>query len=78
MKKIYVTFQIRPNNYFRLMGYQTKHYAIKCDNLDNALEAAADVYSLCGVSHIRINKCGRLRHKDTKVILYGSFYGGEL
>lgn len=78
METIYVTFQIKPTAYCMSLGYEAKHYAIKCSSMDNAREAASDVSSIDGVSHLYINKCGRLKHKDTKVIMFGSYYEGEL
>ena len=76
-KPIYVTFSIRPTDYVRSMGYENKYYAVKCDTMDNAMEAMSDINSIDGISYLRINKCGRIR-KDAKVILYGSNYIGEL
>ena len=78
MKTIYVTFQIKKPPYCFAPTITTRYYAIKCSRMADAQEAASDVNSIDGVSHIYINKCGRLRHKDTKVILYGSYYIGEL
>lgn len=78
MKTIYVTFQIKPTEYCRSLGCKTKHYAVKCSSMATAQEAAADINSIDGISHIYINQCGRLRHKDTKVILFGRDYIGEL
>lgn len=78
MNTIYVTFQIKPTAHCMSLRYKTKHYAIKCSSLNNAKEAASDIYGIDGVSRIYINKCGRLKHKDTKVILFGSYYEGEL
>lgn len=78
MRTIYVTFQIKEPPYLFAPTIVTKHYAIKCGNMNDAKEAAADIYSFDGVSYVYINKCGRLRHKDTKVILFGSNYGKEL
>lgn len=78
MKPIYVTFQIKPTLYLMAMGYNTKHYAIKCSSMDDAYDAASDINSFCGVTYIRINKCGRLRHKDTIVMINGDNYDKKL
>ena len=79
MKNVYVTFQVKPTKFCQTMlGLKTKHYAIKCNNIKDAHEAASDVYGIDGISYLRINTCGRLRHKDTKIILYGSYYDGEI
>lgn len=78
MNTIYVTFQIKPTEYCISLGYKTKYYAIKCGSMNDAREAASDVNSIDGVSHIYINKCGRLKHEDTKIILFGNYYAGEL
>ena len=78
MKNIYVTFQIKPSRYFQGLGFQTKHYAIQCANEQDAREAASNIYGLDGISYLTINKCGRLKHKDTKIIQYGSNYTAEI
>lgn len=79
MKAIYVTFQIKPTDFVKsLLGLKTSHYAIKCDNEKDAREAASDVYSIDGVTYIRINRRGRLRHRDTKILPYGINYDKEL
>lgn len=76
-KPIYVTFSIRPSKHIWPMEHTNRYYAIKCDTMDNAMEAMSDVKSIADISYLRINKCGRIR-KDAKVILYGSYYIGEL
>lgn len=74
MKTIYVTFQIKPTEFISLLlGLKTEHYAIKCDNEEQALEAASDIYSFDGITYLRINRCGKLRHKDTKIIQYENY-----
>lgn len=70
-KTIYVTWIIRPTEFCRSIGYKTKHYAVKCDNENQAYEVISDVNAIDGVSYLRMNKCGRI-NKDAKVMLYGS------
>lgn len=77
MTMVYVTFIIRPAGLLKFF-YPTRHYAIKCKDMEQAEDAASDIYSFNGVSHIYFNKSGRLRHKDTKIIEYGTNYGKQL
>ena len=65
---MYVTFQFRPHPTVKYsFGVDTKKYAIKCETIDEAHEIMADVYSLDGVSYIRLNKCGKIP-KGPKVV----------
>lgn len=57
----YVTFQIKPPRILRENGIATRYYAIECPSMDKTLEVASDIYSLDGISYLKINKCGRLR-----------------
>jgi hypothetical protein len=59
-----VTFQIR---FPKTIAKPTKYFAISCCNEKVAHDVASNIYSLDGISHIYINKCGRFKH-DTKVI----------
>ena len=74
---IYVTFIFKPAPIFKAQGQKTVRFAIKCDTMKQAREAGADVNGIDGLSHLYINKCGRV-HKDSNVILYGSYYEGEI
>lgn len=78
MKTIYVTFHVKKQPYFMASTRISYFYAIKCSNISDAKEAASDVNSIDGVLYVRINKSGRLPHKNTKVILFGSCYESEL
>lgn len=62
---IYVTFQVKPSNYCKNLGYTTQRYAIKCENMEQALKRMRDVYSYEGISYLRLNKCGRLKKRTT-------------
>lgn len=72
--KVYVTYQEKPSAFVTAMtGAKTKYYAIKCHDYDQAREIATDVCSLDGVTYVRINQCGHLKHKDT-IITDGDEY----
>ena len=72
--KIYVTYQIKPTAFVSAMtGEKTKYYAIKCNDYAQAVDIASDVNSLDGVTYVRINQCGHLKHKDT-IISDGNEY----
>lgn len=78
MKTHYVTFQVIPTDYLKGLGYKTKYYAVKCDNEKDTFECVSDLYGMEGLSYLRINNCGRLRHKNTKIIQYGKNYTVEI
>jgi len=58
MKKIYVTFAVP-----HLFQYDEK-FAVKCENMDDAIEVARDAFSLHGVKNVRIRKCGKPRNRE--------------
>lgn len=53
---MYVTFQIKPCEFARMCGFETKRYAIKCENLEQLGEVLSDVNSIDGVTYLRVNK----------------------
>ena len=72
---VYVTYQIKPTALVREMtGKETEYYAIKCRDYDQAVVIASDVNSLDGVTYIRINRCGHLKHKGQITITSGDEY----
>lgn len=72
---LYVTYQIKPTSYVTAVtGRETEYHAIGCRDYDRAVAIASDVYSLDGVTYVRINRCGRLRHKDKVKITSGDEY----
>jgi hypothetical protein len=72
---VYVTYQIKPTALLREMtGKETEYYAIKCRDYDQAVVIASDVNSLDGVTYIRINRCGHLKHKGQITITSGDEY----
>lgn len=74
---IFVTFQFRPTPFAEQQGFKTEKYAVSTNTIDEAREIAADVYSLDGVSYLRINKCGKLT-KGTKTITYHKTNDGDI
>jgi hypothetical protein len=72
---IYVTYQIKPSVFVTAVtGKQTEYHAIRCKNYDQAAVIASDVNSLDGVTYLRINRCGHLKHKDKVIITSGDEY----
>ena len=72
---VYVTFQIRPADFVAaITGKKVEYHAIKCNDYDQAVTIASDVNGLDGVSYIRINRCGHLKHKDKTNIISGDEY----
>ena len=72
---VYVTFQIRFTDFVAATtGKKVEYHAIKCNDYDQAVTIASDVYSLDGVSYVRINRCGHLKHKDKTNIISGDEY----
>lgn len=53
---MYVTFQIKPCEFARMCGFETKRYAIKCENLEQLGEVLSDVNSIDGITYLRVNK----------------------
>lgn len=60
---MYVTFNVRNLPCF---GGKIDRYAIKCKNIEQAKEIAADVYSIDGISYLRINEKSK-PHKNARV-----------
>lgn len=72
---MYVTYQIKPTAFVTAMtGKETEYHAIKCKDYDQALCIASDANSLVGVTYVRINRCGHLKHKDKMIIISGDEY----
>lgn len=72
---IYVTYQIKPSVFVTAVtGKQTEYHAIRCKDYDQAVVIASDVNSLDGVTYLRINRCGQLKHKDKVIIMSGDEY----
>lgn len=63
MKSVYVTFRLRRVEVSANGGLvmQAYRYAIPCTDINDAREVASDVYSIDGITHIYINKIGRLK-----------------
>lgn len=55
-KKIYVTFQIKS-----ISDMWTMRYAVECNDKEQARFVASDLYSINGVSYIRLNFSGRFK-----------------
>ena len=69
-----VTFQVKPNNIGKTLGFGTRFFAITCDTKEQALEAANDVNSIDGVKYVYINSCSRTRHNNICIFDYGMTY----
>lgn len=58
----FVTFRIRPHIVLAtLLGFKTKYFAVRCQSEQQAKEVASDVYSIDGISYLKIKKSKRLR-----------------
>jgi len=67
---MYVTFILRPIDVFAdTYNHQTLHFAVKVNDESEALDASSYIYGIEQATHVRINKCGRLR-KNTHVFNY--------
>lgn len=62
-ENIYVTFHVKRIN--KELGLIISRYAILCNNMDEALECASDVYSVDGVQYIRLRKSKPLKNVTT-------------
>lgn len=49
----YVTFQIRPAQVFKDMGFQTRKFAVACDDGTDLYAVAANLNSVVGISYLR-------------------------
>lgn len=66
MKTIYVTFTV-----LHLFHYDEK-FAVKCENMDDAIKVARDAFSLHGVKNVRIRKCGKPRNRE--IMSYDNYW----
>lgn len=74
-KLIYVTFQSKPSLLAMAIGNcKTEYYAVKCSSKEQAIEIAQDAYSLEGYNYLHINSCGKLSHKDERIIMTAQEY----
>lgn len=72
---VYVTYQFKPTSFVsELTGSETEYHAVRCEDYDQAVTIAADVNSLVGVTYVRINQCGHIKHKDKVIITSGNDY----
>ena len=72
---VYVTFQIRPTDFVTATtGKEVEYHAIKCSDYNQAVTIASDVNGLDGVSYVRINRCGHLKHKAKANIISSDEY----
>ena len=53
---VYVTFQIRPTQFLKDMGYKTKKFAIECDTYMDVYGVCANLSSLEGINYIYTRK----------------------
>lgn len=53
---IYITFQIKPTEYLKGMGYKKQKFAIECETEREAQDVCANLISLDGVSYIYYRK----------------------
>lgn len=61
----YVTFQIKPCDFAKSMGVETKYYAVECNNDEEVKDVMSDAYSIDGVTYIRVNNRGtRLNNRQ--------------
>ena len=51
---IYITFQINPTEYLKGMGYQTKKFAVACEDDIDYFKVGMDLASLEGISYLRV------------------------
>lgn len=70
---MYVTFQIKPCEFARLNGYETKRYAVKCESLEQLGEVLSDANSIDGVTYLRVNKSKR-KLKDRINLSYEEYH----
>ena len=66
-KFIYVTYQFEYIN-----PREVEKFAVKCNDMETALEVASERYSLEGIKYLCINKCGKFP-KGTKIIDYQTY-----
>lgn len=53
---IYITFQIKPTEYLKGMGYKTKKFAVACENDIDYFKVGMDLASLEGISYLRVRQ----------------------
>ena len=66
MKKVYVTFSV-PH-----LFQSDEKFAVKCDDMEQAIEVAQDANSLNGIKNIRLRKCGKPRGRE--VMSYDNYW----
>lgn len=66
MKTIYVTFAV-PHQF-----QSDEKFAVKCENMDGAIEVAQDAFSLHGIKNVRIRKCGKPRNRE--IMSYDNYW----
>ena len=66
MKKVYVTFSV-PH-----LFQSDEKFAVKCDDMEQAIEVAQDANSLDRIKNIRLRKCGK--PKDREVMSYDNYW----
>lgn len=49
----YVTFQIRPAQFFKDMGFQTRKFAVACEDGIDLYGVFANLNSVAGISYLR-------------------------
>ena len=69
MKKVYVTFSV-PH-----LFQSDEKFAVKCDDMEQAIEVAQDANSLNGIKNIRLRKCGKPRGRE--VMSYDNYWEYE-
>ena len=69
MKTIYVTFAV-PH-----LFQSDEKFAVKCDDMEQAIEVAQDANSLNGIKNIRLRKCGKPRGRE--VMSYDNYWEYE-
>lgn len=63
----YVTFQIKPCDFAKAMGIETKYYAVECNNDEEVKDIMSDANGIDGVTYIRVNK-GTTRMKGRQIL----------
>ena len=63
----FVTFQIKPCEYARLVGCETHYYAVKCNNDEEVREILSDACSIDGVTYLRVNN-GKSRMNKRQIL----------
>ena len=72
-KCVYVTFRVGTTDYCKTLGYKPVRFAIKCQTMEQAKEAASTINGFDGISYLRINQNGRVKGEPVP-IAFGSDY----